>query len=81
MFLQRYNFKLQLLEEWADDLLPDSDPTYARVANVANRLLKANVDVQQIHGKEWTISVIQNDERNAFVLPVSKINELLVSFL
>ena len=61
--------------------MPDSDPTYARVAKVANRLLKANVDVQQIHGKEWTISVIQNDERNAFVLPVSKINEVLFSFV
>ena len=58
--------------------MPDSDPTYARVAKVANRLLKANVDVQQIHGKEWTISVIQNDERNAFVLPVSKINEVFL---
>ena len=54
-------------------MLPDSDPTYARVAKVANRLLKANVDIKQVHGKEWTISVIENDERNAFVLPVSTI--------
>ena len=61
------------LEDHEDDLLPDTDPTYARVATVANRLLKANVDVQQIYGKEWTISVIKDDKRNAFVLPTGNI--------
>ena len=61
------------MEEWEDDLLPDSDPTYTRVAIVANRLLKANVDIKEVHGKEWTISVIENEERNAFVLPVSTV--------
>ena len=62
---------LQLLEGRAEDLLPTSDSSYARVANVANQLLKANKDVEQIHDKDWTISVIHDSERNAFVLPVS----------
>ena len=59
----------QMLVEYEDNLLPDSDPTYGRVAKVANRLLEANVDVKGIHGKTWTISVVRNEEQNAFVLP------------
>ena len=61
------------LEDHEDDLLPESDPSYERVAIVANRLLKANVDVEQIYGKEWTISVIKKDDQNAFVLPTGNI--------
>ena len=60
-----------MLQQYDDELLPESDPTYARVAKVSNRLLSANSDIKEIHGKEWTISVIHSDQRNAFVLPVS----------
>ncbi len=63
---------LQLLEEFGEDLLPDKHPAYARVARVANRILRANRDLQQVHGKDWTITVVNSDIKNAFVLPVRK---------
>ena len=61
--------------------MPDSDPAYTRVAKVANRLLKANTDLKGIHGKEWTISVIENAAKNAFVLPVSFLYNIQIPIL
>ncbi len=53
-----------------ESLLPEGDLAYSRVARVANRILKSNRDLDQVHGKRWTITVVKNDTKNAFVLPV-----------
>ena len=71
-------FVFQLLNQYENDLLPECDVTYARVARISNRLLKANVDVKGIYDKTWTISVIDRDDRNAFVLPVSSIYKIYI---
>ncbi|XP_059099338.1 metalloendopeptidase OMA1, mitochondrial-like [Tigriopus californicus] len=63
----------QLLETYERHLLPGRHPAYARVSGVANRILKANKDYQEIYGKDWTVTVIQDKERNAFVLPSGNI--------
>ena len=70
--LSTFEFQV-LLKKYENDLLPESDPTYGRVAKVANRLINSNADVEQIHGKDWTISVVQGDARNAEVLPSGNI--------
>ena len=36
---------------------------------VSNRLLLGNRDMRQIYDKEWTVTVVNTDEKNAFVLP------------
>lgn len=61
----------QLIEGYEKDLLPEHHPYYDRVARVATRILKANMDMEEVRRKNWTISVIGQDEQNAFVLPVS----------
>ena len=58
------------MDAYDANILPDNDPVYDRVARVANRILKANRDLEQLHGKDWTITVVQDDTKNAFVLPV-----------
>ena len=62
-----------LLGEYDDDFLKQSDPRYSYVTEVTNRLLDANLDVEGIHGKNWTISVIESRDINAFVLPTGNI--------
>ena len=55
-------------------LLPANNPIYARIARVANRILKANAaQFEQLRDKEWTISVLEEETPNAFVLPVSRL--------
>ena len=62
-----------LLMEYEDDFLKKSDPRYSYVTEVTNRLLDANLDVEGIHGKNWTVSVIESRDINAFVLPTGNI--------
>ena len=58
------------METYENELMPDDHPYYARVVRVASRILKANGDLEQLRGKEWTITVVEQPDRNAFVLPV-----------
>ncbi len=62
----------QLLEHYQDWLVPSKHSAYATVARVSNRILKANRDLEQIYGKDWTITVVDDPTKNAFVLPVRK---------
>lgn len=59
-----------MIEANEEVLVPDQHPVYDRVAKVANRILRSNKDLEAMHGKEWTITVVRDDTRNAFVLPV-----------
>ena len=58
----------ELLERFNNDLVPESDERYTKVSRVVNRLLEANKEVKGIDSKVWTISVIDQDDINAFVL-------------
>ena len=59
-----------MLELFAEHILPVNHPDHHRVYRVAKRLVMAN------HGKEmenlsWQVSVVDSEEMNAFVLSVS----------
>ena len=62
-----------ILELYAEHILPVNHPDHRRVYRVAKRLVMAN------HGKEmenlsWQVSVVESEEMNAFVLSVSFAN-------
>jgi len=63
----------QLLEELEGEVLDHTHPLYTRVTRVANRLLQGNKDLRQIYDKQWTVTVVDNPTRNAFVLPSGNI--------
>jgi len=63
----------QLLEELEGEVLAHTHPLYTRVTRVANRLLQGNKDLRQIYDKQWTVTVVDNPTRNAFVLPSGNI--------
>ncbi len=66
-------FILQICVEFANQIVPIHHPYYARVKQVANRLLVANKQLPQIYTKTWTITVLDDPRNvNAFVLPVSQ---------
>ena len=58
-----------IMEANDESLLPETHPYYDRVARVTTRILKSNPDVEGVKSKSWTISVMDSDEENAFVLP------------
>jgi len=59
-----------LCKNYSDKIVNTSHPVYTRVANVTNRLLRANQDLPQVFTKTWTITVLNEpDNMNAFVLP------------
>jgi len=58
-----------ILDDVHDNIVPEGDPVYAEVSRIANRILHANRDLRQIYDKEWTLTVVDTPETNAFVLP------------
>ena len=67
------------LKENQADILPTNNTSYTRIARVAHRIIAANKDLGEISKKEWTITVIDDPQKNAFVLPVSRIPMIEVS--
>ena len=47
----------RILEEKEKTIVPNDKPDYKQVADIANKILKANRDVPEIFGKSWTIYV------------------------
>ena len=62
-----------ITETYTESILPEEHPYYERVAQVATRILKSNSDISEIRQKTWTVSVIDDTEKNAFVLPSGNI--------
>jgi len=62
-----------LLEELGPDIVPDRNPIYKRVVRVSNRILQGNKDIRQIYDKTWTVTVVNQSVKNAFVLPSGNI--------
>lgn len=58
------------LELFADKILPVTDPNHLRVFRVAKRLVMANGSKEMEH-LSWQVNVVNCDDMNAFVLPVS----------
>ena len=63
----------QHLETFDEVLLPENHPYYDRVAKVAARILNSNTEYEEIKTKKWTISVVDQEDQNAFVLPSGNI--------
>ncbi|OQV16322.1 Metalloendopeptidase OMA1, mitochondrial [Hypsibius exemplaris] len=62
-----------LFESMKDKLLPAKHPAYAQVNRVAQRLIRANNDIPIIHDQKWSVTLIGDKEKNAFVLPTGHI--------
>ena len=61
---------MQFLEDFDKQILPENHHTYNRVARIVTRILKSNDSIESIKKKNWTITVIDQADKNAFVLPV-----------
>ena len=60
----------EILERYAECILPVNHADHTRVFHVAQRLIRANKCKEMDHLK-WQVIVVFSDEVNAFVLPVS----------
>ncbi|CAB4032305.1 metalloendopeptidase OMA1, mitochondrial-like, partial [Paramuricea clavata] len=58
----------QLLESYAENIVPVTHPDHKRVFEITERLIMANTD-EMIDHMNWEVNVISSDEINAFVLP------------
>lgn len=67
-----------LLEAFANHILPANHPDHRRVFRVARRLVMANQSKEMEH-LSWQVNVVDSDEVNAFVLPVSCLSDFLRS--
>lgn len=63
---------LQYMEEFAELLVPDTDPRHQVVERVVQHLAQRNKDIPEVSDVTWSTHVVQSPEINAFVLPVSK---------
>ena len=63
----------ELNEEFSPLMVPESSSYYSRMTRVASRILKSNSDLKEIGGKNWTVTVIDRGDKNAFVLPTGNI--------
>lgn len=61
----------QYMEEFAELLLPVTDPRHQVVERVVQHLAQRNKDIPEVSDVNWTVHVVQNPNINAFVLPVS----------
>lgn len=63
---------LQYMEEFAELLLPVTDPRHQVVERVVQHLAQRNKDIPEVSDVTWSVHVVQSPNTNAFVLPVSK---------
>ena len=59
-----------ILELFAEHVLPVNHPDHRRVYRVAKRLVMANRG-KEMENLSWQVSVVDSEEMNAFVLSVS----------
>lgn len=67
---------LQEMEQFADFILPQDHPMVDRVRRVGNRLLQSNSTLPELYLKSWTVTLVDDNLMNCFVLPVSSIFRL-----
>ncbi|XP_035699454.1 metalloendopeptidase OMA1, mitochondrial-like [Branchiostoma floridae] len=61
------------LEQFGEDLVGPDHPGYQLVSNVTNWLVKNNQDIPQVRDITWTVHVVNQPVKNAFVLPHGQI--------
>ncbi|XP_015123588.1 metalloendopeptidase OMA1, mitochondrial [Diachasma alloeum] len=57
------------LELHQDSMVRSDHPAYVRLVRITDRLIKANQDLPQVTDRHWTLSVVDSDDKNAYVLP------------
>lgn len=57
------------LEMHEDSIVRADHPAYVRLTRITDRLIKANQDLPQVSDRHWTLTVVDSDEKNAYVLP------------
>lgn len=65
-------FKI-LQEVHKKEILETSDTKHIRIVDIVRKLLSKNIDIDRINNMVWTITVIKEDTKNAFVLPTGNI--------
>lgn len=60
------------MEEFAELLVPETDPRHQVVERMVQHLVQRNKDIPEMSDVTWTVHVVQSPAVNAFVLPVSK---------
>lgn len=61
------------MEEFAELMLPISDPRHQVVERVVQHLAQRNKDIPEVSEVTWTVHVVQSPNINAFVLPDGKV--------
>lgn len=72
--LKVYLCVFQYMEEFAELLVPETDPRHQVVERVVQHLAQRNKDIPEMSEVTWSVHVVQSPNTNAFVLPVSNRN-------
>ena len=59
------------MEAAKQNILPTSHPIYKQVISIAQRIVNSNQDHEFFRKQAWTVVIVESEEQNAFVLPVS----------
>lgn len=65
-------YVLKYMEEFAELLVPVTDPRHQVVERVVQHLAQRNKDIPEVSQVTWSVHLVQSHDINAFVLPVSK---------
>ncbi|XP_072045925.1 metalloendopeptidase OMA1, mitochondrial-like [Amphiura filiformis] len=63
----------QMVEKYNGKFVPGEHPVYKIVLDATNRLIRGNQDLHQVTERTWTIYIVDEDVKNAFVLPNGEI--------
>lgn len=61
------------MENFAEMLVPVTDPRHQVVERVVQHLVQRNKDIPQVSEVTWSVHVVQSPDVNAFVLPNGKV--------
>ncbi|CAK6974851.1 metalloendopeptidase OMA1%2C mitochondrial [Scomber scombrus] len=61
------------MEEFAELLVPETDPRHQVVERVVQHLAQRNKDIPEMSEVTWSVHVVQSPNTNAFVLPNGKV--------
>ena len=59
-----------MLDKLKDNILPGTDPRHTLLLKVAQRIVAANSELEELKGMQWKIYIVDDPEVNAQVLPV-----------
>lgn len=59
------------MESVRDKVISPEHPVYRRISQVVQKIVNSNQDLEFMRQQSWTIVVVNSEESNAFVLPVS----------